>query len=448
MKFTQKYELLDPVPGEGGNSFQARQSTTGRDVTVHFLTGGETPENQGLLSRLRKLPLEALAKVIEVGDHNGAKFVVTIAPPYLRLDDWLTEHERAYRTTQDQQFTRAGAWKVPPALTGQATGGAVTHAIEFDGRVRKNVRSAGGAAADWQNRESTTVRIGARRASAKVRARRVHENVSVARRFPDRQDPDSRRPSTEIGSRRVHENVPGACRPIRGPANGQRPDEDLQSAPADSRLASAEVRSRRVYENVPGARHLTGSQGPRGATSCDRARPVYADVSISAASAARARRAASIRSARRIHEDVQLSASAGARAGRLATAAAQTGRSGRVHSDVPESAAGIQARESRAASAASSHACSRRRRRGPADRNCPPAPLSPLRIQRRRRNPPRLRPTPAASPECSAPPAPRRPRRSRRPPPPSPSAEAALRKFFRVRPRRLPLRRAPANTRA
>ena len=33
---------------------------------MHFLKGGETPENQGLLSRLRKLPLEALAKVIEV----------------------------------------------------------------------------------------------------------------------------------------------------------------------------------------------------------------------------------------------------------------------------------------------------------------------------------------------------------------------------------------------
>src|SRR5437764_15371096 len=115
MKFDEKYELLDAVPGVGGKSFQARQIPSRREVTVHLLTGGETPENQALLARLRKLPLEALAKVIEVGDRDGAKFVVTVAPPYLHLHDWLLEQERSVRSLHDQQFNRAGAWKVPPA---------------------------------------------------------------------------------------------------------------------------------------------------------------------------------------------------------------------------------------------------------------------------------------------------------------------------------------------
>src|SRR4051794_25463146 len=131
MKFDQKYELLDAVPGQGGKSFQARQTTTGRDVTVHLLTGGDTPENQALLARLRKLPLDALAKVIEVGDCDGGKFVVTMAPPYLNLDEWLGEHERAAHSKHEQQFTRAGAWKVPPELGGPPAAAPETPRDEF-----------------------------------------------------------------------------------------------------------------------------------------------------------------------------------------------------------------------------------------------------------------------------------------------------------------------------
>src|SRR5438045_1307405 len=119
MKFDEKYELLDAVPGESGKSFQARQIPSRREVTVHLLTGGETPENQALLARLRKLPLEALGKVIEVGDRDGGKFVVTAAPPYLHLHEWLVEQERFVQSLHDQQFNRAGAWKVPPGLAGQ-----------------------------------------------------------------------------------------------------------------------------------------------------------------------------------------------------------------------------------------------------------------------------------------------------------------------------------------
>ena len=55
MDFYQKYELIDPLPGEGTRSFRARQIATGREVAVHLLVGGKTGENDTLLSRLRAL---------------------------------------------------------------------------------------------------------------------------------------------------------------------------------------------------------------------------------------------------------------------------------------------------------------------------------------------------------------------------------------------------------
>jgi hypothetical protein len=112
MDFREKYSLIDPVPGEGTNSYQARQTSTGREVTVHVLVGGETPENESLLQRLRSLPPEAMAKLIEVGDTEGAKFVVTVAPPYLHLNAWLEEQEHD-RPPASVPGTRAGIWKVP-----------------------------------------------------------------------------------------------------------------------------------------------------------------------------------------------------------------------------------------------------------------------------------------------------------------------------------------------
>ena len=74
MDFEQKYELIEPLPGEGPRSFRARQKGLGRDVTVHFLVGGQTPENQALLARLRTLPPNSLARLIEVGTITTARF--------------------------------------------------------------------------------------------------------------------------------------------------------------------------------------------------------------------------------------------------------------------------------------------------------------------------------------------------------------------------------------
>src|ERR1035438_180521 len=91
MDFPQKYQLIELLPGEGVQSYRARQTNTGRDVTVHLLVGGKTPENEAFLVRLRGMQPQPMAKLIEVGEYQGAAFVVTVAPPYQRLDEWRSE---------------------------------------------------------------------------------------------------------------------------------------------------------------------------------------------------------------------------------------------------------------------------------------------------------------------------------------------------------------------
>jgi hypothetical protein len=92
MNLEKKYQLLEPLPGEGARSFRARQTLTGREVSVHLLPGGHTPQNEELLARLRTLPLPALAKLLEVGEQDGIIYIVIEAPPQ-HLLDWLAGNE-------------------------------------------------------------------------------------------------------------------------------------------------------------------------------------------------------------------------------------------------------------------------------------------------------------------------------------------------------------------
>ena len=57
MEFSKKYKLIEQLPGEGVQSYRALQMDAGRDVAVHLLVGGKTPENEALLpdSRARTL---------------------------------------------------------------------------------------------------------------------------------------------------------------------------------------------------------------------------------------------------------------------------------------------------------------------------------------------------------------------------------------------------------
>jgi len=113
MDFYRKYELLDALPGEGASSFRGLETATGRGVCVHLLPGGHSPENDALLARIRALPPESLMQLIEVGEFDGALFVVTDAPPYEHFLEWIREQDRA--TAERQKLSRGGAWKIPVA---------------------------------------------------------------------------------------------------------------------------------------------------------------------------------------------------------------------------------------------------------------------------------------------------------------------------------------------
>src|ERR1039458_1336281 len=113
MEFTQKYHLIELLAGDGVQSYRAVQTNTGREVAVHLLVGGKTQENEALLVRLRAMQPPSMAKLIEVGEQQGNTYVVTMAPPYQRLDEWLAEQDRVAALAH--QFDKAGFWKRPEA---------------------------------------------------------------------------------------------------------------------------------------------------------------------------------------------------------------------------------------------------------------------------------------------------------------------------------------------
>ena len=115
MEFTQKYNLIELLAGDGVQSYRAVQTNTGRDVAVHLLVGGKTPENEALLVRLRAMQPNSMAKLIEVGEQQGNTYVVTMAPPYQRLEEWLAEQDRVAALAH--QFDKAGFWKRPEAVS-------------------------------------------------------------------------------------------------------------------------------------------------------------------------------------------------------------------------------------------------------------------------------------------------------------------------------------------
>jgi len=113
MDFSEKYNLIEFLAGDGVQSYRALQTNTGRDVVVHVLVGGKTPENEALLVRLRAMQPQSMAKLVEVGEHRGNMFVVTVAPPYQRLEEWLAEQDRV--AASSKEFGKAGFWKRPEA---------------------------------------------------------------------------------------------------------------------------------------------------------------------------------------------------------------------------------------------------------------------------------------------------------------------------------------------
>jgi len=92
MDLDKKYTLLESIPGHGASSFRGRQLASGREVTVH-LVSGERAQREALLLRIRALPPESLGQVVEVGEQEGTLYLVTPAPPHRHFSEWFPEQE-------------------------------------------------------------------------------------------------------------------------------------------------------------------------------------------------------------------------------------------------------------------------------------------------------------------------------------------------------------------
>ena len=95
MIFHDRYELLALRGGDREIALPGREISSGRDVLVHLLSDGYTPENRELLANIDKLPAEYQRRVLDIGDHEGIPYVVTdVLPPNLKLREatpvWLS----------------------------------------------------------------------------------------------------------------------------------------------------------------------------------------------------------------------------------------------------------------------------------------------------------------------------------------------------------------------
>jgi hypothetical protein len=78
MNWLGRFELLDPIPGTA-HSFHGRDPGSSKSVIVHLLEAGDETASRALLLQVMALPPEAFAHVREIGEHEGAAYVVTDA---------------------------------------------------------------------------------------------------------------------------------------------------------------------------------------------------------------------------------------------------------------------------------------------------------------------------------------------------------------------------------
>src|ERR1017187_2623898 len=115
MSLYKRYDLIEPIPGGAVKSFKARQISTGRDVRVHLLAGGD----QALQRQVRAVAPEKRRRILEEGTHEGAPFVVTDELG-ATFEEWLNTPVAVSPASADA-LTRAGQWQsMKIALPGTA----------------------------------------------------------------------------------------------------------------------------------------------------------------------------------------------------------------------------------------------------------------------------------------------------------------------------------------
>ncbi|MGD0360692.1 MAG: hypothetical protein ABSC93_07455 [Bryobacteraceae bacterium] len=116
MIFHDRFELLALRGGDREIALPGREISSGRDVLVHLLSAGYSPENRELLAIIDGLSPEHRRRVLEKGDHEGIPYVVTeTLPANVTLREWLSAAKAATPLPrQTKRPSRSGEWQIPP----------------------------------------------------------------------------------------------------------------------------------------------------------------------------------------------------------------------------------------------------------------------------------------------------------------------------------------------
>jgi hypothetical protein len=111
MDFYKKYELLELLRGDRVRVFSGREIATGRADQVHLFTSGTTPETTALLGRACQTPPGYRGVLLDIGEHEGTPYVVTVLPAgFETLEAWL---DRVVPAVRRETPLQSKIWKIP-----------------------------------------------------------------------------------------------------------------------------------------------------------------------------------------------------------------------------------------------------------------------------------------------------------------------------------------------
>lgn len=112
------FELSQPLPEKIGGADQivkGRELSSGYDVEIHFLGGGQSAENNQLLDAARRLPPQTIRYLRRIGEYKDSLYVVTEPlPNSLSFRTWLSTTASKPEQHHPGEFTQMLEALPPP----------------------------------------------------------------------------------------------------------------------------------------------------------------------------------------------------------------------------------------------------------------------------------------------------------------------------------------------
>lgn len=128
MSFDERYQLLELAGDEGAKTFVARETSTGKKVTVFLFVGEQASAQEDFIVQLRAVDRARFPELLETGDNGGTPYVVTEPIGGLSEVKRRLSHLKAAPTPapvhKPGEFSKAGVWHVPDELKSPPGGAA------------------------------------------------------------------------------------------------------------------------------------------------------------------------------------------------------------------------------------------------------------------------------------------------------------------------------------